>query len=399
MIMTQLLEQAIAQVKLLSESEQDRIASSILKSLKKSLSSNDYRETTFTFKKLSSEFNELRGYYNLNNNDFASQLKLLKLLGEEPEKENKVDNQEIIAIYNKWSFTVSFLQMLNAWQWFFAGILLERNSYLTTQAMQMYYYAIFFSYGSFLSAHFKGNYTIADIEKLKKANKNKNNAITKKVRDETLRVLELMGQNTESYLLSINDNQNIEEIIESARREIWLVENKTDGNYIYVADKERKKGGEHEVRAIWYYSVFKGWESNINISYPDVRCFNENDNSKKFHSDMRNRFTYSIQMMTDELCNYNLSEDRGLTNDGIICLWQRESVDLTTRCPEAFWALEHIKVVVDLHTKLLKEYKKDSPYTEEQENLLKNLCEHHKKTGLIEVLKVVMPTILQKVGI
>ncbi|MBD2131182.1 hypothetical protein H6F47_01570 [Sphaerospermopsis sp. FACHB-1094] len=118
--------------------------------------SNDGRETTFTFKRLSSEFNNLEGYYNLYNDRLASQLKELNLLGGDRTAENKVYDQAKIVIYKKWSFTVSFLQMLNAWQWFFAGILLERNSYLTTQAMQMYYYTIFFSCGSFLSAHFRG---------------------------------------------------------------------------------------------------------------------------------------------------------------------------------------------------------------------------------------------------
>ncbi|MDB9310185.1 hypothetical protein PN471_16400 [Aphanizomenon sp. CS-733/32] len=361
--------------------------------------SNDGRETTFTFKRLSSEFNNLEGYYNLYNDRLASQLKELNLLGGDRTAENKVYDQAKIFIYKKWSFTVSFLQMLNAWQWFFAGILLERNSYLTTQAMQMYYYTIFFSCGSFLSAHFKGNYTLADIKTLKEANiKNQNNEITKKVRNETLRVLELMGQDTESYLSSINDNQNIEEIMESARREVWLVDDETDGNYIYVAKRNKKKGGEHEVRAKWYYDVFNGWESKVKILYPDVRCFNENEDDKKFHSDRRNMFTYSIQMMADELCS--LDEDIRLTNEQIICLWQRKSSDLTNRYPEAFWALEHIKVVVDLHTKLLEGYNKDdSPYTEVQEHLLKNLCEHHKRTGLVEVLKVAMPTILEKIGI
>jgi hypothetical protein len=359
--------------------------------------SNDCRETTFEFKKLSHEFNKLEGYYNLYNNELASQLKELKLLGQTVTAENKVDDQEKIAIYKKWSFTVSFLQMLNAWQWFFAGILLERNSYLTTQAMQMYYYAIFFSYGSFLSAHFKGKYTVADIPTQKKGTniKNQNNEITKKVRDETLRVLQLMGQDTKNYSALINDNQNIEETLKSARREVWLVDDETDRNYIYIAKKKEQQ--EHEIRAKWYYGVFTGWEKKTDISYPDVRSFKENDDYKKFHSDMRNMFTYSIEMMADELCS--LDEYTALTNEGIICLWQRKSCDLTNRYAEAFWALEHIKVVVDLHTKLLEGYNKDSPYTEVQEHLLKNLCEHHTRTSLVEVLKVAMPKILSKIGI
>jgi len=365
--------------------------------------SNNGRETTFLFQRLLDEFNDIEGYYNLYNDALASQLKELNLLGITKTEENKVDDIEKIAIYKKWSFSVSFLQMLNAWQWFFAGILLQRNSYLTTQAMQMYYYAIFFSCGSFLSAHFKGNYTVADLpqQPRDKNRKNTNNEFAEQVHNEILRALKANGQDTESYLSSIHDNQNIEEILESARREVWLVDDKKDDNYnynyIYVAKKKEKNGGEHEVRSRWYYNVFQdSWEKSIKISYPEVRNFKKNDYNT-LHSDRRNMFTYSIQMMADELCS--LDQDSALKNDGIICLWQRKSSDLANICPEAFWALQHIKVVVDLHTKLLEGYKKKSPYTEVQEHLLRNLCEHHKRTGLVEVLKLAMPTILEKIGI
>ncbi|MTJ52969.1 hypothetical protein FJR38_10075 [Anabaena sp. UHCC 0253] len=140
--MTTLLEQVVEQIKQLSQSKQDEIAKQILKSLNHNRSSNDYRETTFEFTKMLSEFNKLEGYCNLNNDTLASQLKELNLLGENLEAENKVYDEAKIAIYKKWSFTFSFMQMLNAWQWFFAGILLQRNSHLNNQAMQMYYYSI-----------------------------------------------------------------------------------------------------------------------------------------------------------------------------------------------------------------------------------------------------------------
>ncbi|HEY9804088.1 MAG TPA: hypothetical protein V6D25_27400 [Leptolyngbyaceae cyanobacterium] len=359
--------------------------------------SNDGRETTFSFKDLLIDFNKIGGYYNLYNDGLAIQIKELKLLGENPKEANKVYEQEKIYIYKKWSFSVSFLQMLNAWQWFFAGILLRRNSYLIAQANQMYYYAIYFSYGSFLSAHFKGKYTLADLPKLHKDKKmiNKNNEINEKVENEILRVLKANGRDTESHVSSSHEHQNIEQVLEPARREVWLVINKTDETYIYV--KKKYAGKEHEHRANWYYGVFNSWESKINILYPDVRCFNESDDDKTFHSDDRNEFTYRIEHMADELCS--LDEDSALTNEGIICLWQRKSSDLAEMYSKEFWVLQHIKVVVDLHTKLLEGYIKESPYTEVQKHLLKNLCEHHKRTGLVEVLKVAMPTILGKIGI
>ncbi|MDM9583295.1 hypothetical protein [Nostoc sp. GT001] len=360
----------------------------------------EYQEKILTFKTLLRDFNEVKGYYNLNNDELASQLQQMKLLGENYDAvENKIFDEEIIAAYKKWSFTVSFLQMINAWQWFFAGILLGRQSYLTTQVMQMYYYAIFFSYGSFLSAQFKGNYTLTERVKHEKI-KNKNIKILEKVRNEILKVL---NKNTGDDLLadsvkSTFDNQGVEEIREAVRRDVWFVENKEYGNYIHIKDNRKSGKGEHERRSILFYRVFGSWDSQkwLNISYPDIRSFKDDD---KFHSNMRNNLTYSIKMMADELY-YDISQiDIGLTNEMIVGLWQRESPDLVKTYPEEFWALEHIKIVVDLHTKLLERYENKSPYTDEQVFLLKNICEHHRNTGLAEVLKVAMPSILKKIGI
>jgi hypothetical protein len=402
--MTTLLEQVFAQIKQLPQEDQYKIAKKILKSLNHNPSSNDDRETTFEFTKLLSEFNNLEGYYNLSNTMLASELKELTLLGENLKAENKVSDTDKIYIYKKWSFTFSFMQMLNAWQWFFAGILLQRNSHLKTQAMQMYYYSIFFAYGSFLSAQFKGHYTLADVPK--KTNyqsiNNMNNEVSEKIKNEMLRLKGLGRIDTESYLSSINNINNIQnlEMLEPARRYVWLAGNQKTGNYIYVQARKEHKGGEHERRAEWYYQVFNSWENKINIFYPEVRYFKENHDNK-FHTDNRNRYTYSIQFMVDEL--YEEYEDSALTNKGIICLWQRKSDDLTKDLSDMysleFWALQHIKVVVDLHTKLLEGYTKGSPYTQEQERLLTILCDHHRRTGLFEVLKVAMPKILEKIGI
>ncbi len=350
---------------------------------------SEYQEKCFTFKKILHEFNEIEGYENLNNEDLANVLQGMKLLGENNNnRENKIHDKEIIADYKKWSFTFSFLQMINAWQWFFAGILLGRNSYLPAQVHQMYYYAIFFSYGSFLSAHFKGNYTVAEIKKSIKVNdKTKENfkSVAEQVKDE---IFKASGKNIEIS----HDYEKYEKV----RREVWYVEDKSNTTYIKV--KERgNSGGEHERRSHLFHSVFKTWNSPnyFNISYPHIFPL---DNSK-FFSDQRNFFTYSMEAMADELYYSSDSIDTqiGLSNKAIIGLWQRESSDLANAYPEAFWALEHIKVIVDLHTKLLEGYTNDSPYTKTQVFLLKQLCEHHKNTSLLEVIKVAMPTILQKI--
>src|SRR5690242_5878247 len=120
-----------------------------------SLTMHQYRSHTFDFQSLLSTFNNENGYYDLSNSDIAYTLKNLNLL----EEDNRKD-ENCIKIYKRWSFTASFLQMLNAWQWFFSGILLGRQANLPAQTMQMNYYSIFFSYGSFLSAQFKGHYTV-----------------------------------------------------------------------------------------------------------------------------------------------------------------------------------------------------------------------------------------------
>jgi len=95
------------------------------------------------------------GYYDLSNRDLGNLLESCNLLEEECRQDDAV-----IANYQKWSFTASFLQLINAWQWFLSGVLLGIHACLPAQAMQIYYYSISFSYGSFLSAQFKGHYSL-----------------------------------------------------------------------------------------------------------------------------------------------------------------------------------------------------------------------------------------------
>jgi hypothetical protein len=103
------------------------------------------RTEAYSITALSKLFNLFDGYYDLDRIGLARFLEGMNLL----EQENR-EGLETFAKYAKWSFAISFLEMLNAWQWFLAGIILSRQAYLPAQTMQMYYYSIFFSYRSFL---------------------------------------------------------------------------------------------------------------------------------------------------------------------------------------------------------------------------------------------------------
>lgn len=105
-----------------------------------------HRTITFHFKSLLKSFNELHGYYNLANSDLGNLLEQCNLL-----EESNRDDDTTVEIYQKWSFTVSFLQLVNAWQWFFSGILLGRQACLPSQIIQMYYFNIFFLWSFFVS--------------------------------------------------------------------------------------------------------------------------------------------------------------------------------------------------------------------------------------------------------
>ena len=294
------------------------------------------RTTTFSFELLSQKFNELEGYYNISNFELGKALESWNLSDQEHRQ-----NDEIIANYLKWSFTASFLQLINALQWFLSGILLGRQAFLPAQTMQMYYYSIFFSYGSFLSAQFKGHYTIKE---------------------------EFQGTR-----------------VQKTRREVWLEEN---NNEICLEIKNKGKGGEHEIRANWFYEVFKDWD--FKDSYPNVSCF---DDDTGFHSRFRNKYTYALDNIAEEL--YTVPDGRSSpSNEILIALWNRDT-ECAESYPEEFWALENIKIVVDLHTKFLVKYDKSPPYKQAQNQLVKSLCTHHTNTELVEVLREIMPTILQ----
>ena len=71
----------------------------------------DGKNDCFSLQEISDFFKGLEGYYNYSNDDLARALISLKLLREENRK--KEDN---VLTFLKWSLTVSFLYMVNAWQ-------------------------------------------------------------------------------------------------------------------------------------------------------------------------------------------------------------------------------------------------------------------------------------------
>jgi len=225
------------------------------------------RNQPFDFADLSQLFNQLDGYADLRNEELAVTLLRWNFL-----EENNRKDTRLVYSYMKWSFSVSFLEFMNSWQWFLGGILLRRQTYMIAQMMQLYYYSIFFSYGSFLSGHGKGHYTIK----------------------------EEMGASHE---------------IKSTRKEVWL-ENQ-DFPSLCIKDKGRR--GEHETRANWFHDVFRNWD--LKHTHPSVSLF---ENDRTFHTGDRNFFTYSLQEMATELSHPQEDYEGFPTNEILLKLWHRD---------------------------------------------------------------------------
>lgn len=250
--------------------------------------------------------------------------------------EKSQTNSLTIAGYIKWSFTTSFLQLVNAWQWFFAGILLKKQTSLLAQETQMYYYSIYFSYGSFLSTNFKGHYSLKEIFKEGK-------------------------------------------FPQKIRKEVWLAK---DLKSFRIETKDKGKGGEHEVRANWFFDVFDKWEDAS--QYPAIRMFKED---RHFHSGYRNLFTYSISGMADEL--YSRQEITTLREIKYILLELWEGTGNAAEIyPEECWALEHIRLAMDVHVSLLNKFSGETPYKSSQFLLIENLIRYHEHTKLDFLLRI-----------
>lgn len=309
------------------------------KSLVRNAMCND-RTKTFDFNMLSSLFNKFNGYYDAVNEQLFGTLVHWDLIDEK----NRND-EAIVYGFMKWSFTVSFLKLINSFQWFLAGVLLERTAVFPAQVMQMYYYSIFFSYGSFLSGQGKGHYTI---------------------KEET----------------------NASGEIIPTRREVWLeLENPP-----FLCIKEKGRGGEHEIRANWFYEVFRNWE--FRDSYPTVLLF---ESDRRFHTGFRNMFTYSLADMAEELFEAPDPRSNMPSNEILLDLWNHSDEALIDYFPDEYWALEHIKPSLDFHVKLLDGFESESPLKGAQTRIVEGLLSHHEKTGLLDFLQVALQPILSHI--
>jgi hypothetical protein len=228
--------------------------------------------------------------------------------------------------------------MINAWQWFFSGALLSRQTYLPAQALQMWYYSIFFSSMSFLASQFRGIYTIA-----------------------------IQGGKDGSPF-----NRS------KIRKAVWL---DVPGQSL-VLDEPVHKGGQHETIADWFYSVFNDWDAKGN--YPDVVAFVKD---RKFHTYFRNLYTYSLADIAEEL--FTADNMLHIDNRSILALWQRDqsAVDIF---PEALWAIEHLRVVTDLHIDFINVANNNTAIKFAQFLIVDGIYRLHKKTELSPILDVVL---------
>lgn len=284
-------------------------------------------------------FEKTCAYLDLNNDGLANMAVHWNLL----DSKNLQDNS-IISSYLPWSYTVSFLYMVNAWQWFFSGVLLSRQTYLPAQILQTWYYSKFFASLSFLASHFKGIYTVEIKER--------------------------------------NDPNVIGH--SRTRRAIWF-ENSDPKKNCLALDNIQPRGGQHEIIAYWFYEVFNNWDKKH--EYPDVAAF---INDRKFHTYFRNLYTYSLADIAEEL--FSSDNQLHLDNDLIIELWKR-NVKAVEIFPDAFWTIEHLKLVTNLHVQFIAT--KDKPLKNSQNLLLQGLYRLHKKTTLDNILNVVFKGIVK----
>lgn len=283
-------------------------------------------------------FKSSDGYLDLNNDDLAEFLINLDLNGDAICK----DSHKIV-LFIPWAFTASFLQMINSWQWFFSGVLLGRQSYMPAQVNQALYYSIFFSSFSFLYSQLKGMATIA---------------------------------------VDYTDGKDVEE--SKTRKSFWLNYGNKKDLFIELAAPSNR-GGEHQTIAHWFYDSFNKWGAKNN--YPDVVEF---ITKKKFHTNYRNLYTYSLGDISEEL--YHDENPLPMTNDEILMLWNR-NYETVQEFPEVFWALEHLKVITEIHLHLIETVGANKALKFAQKRLLTGLFRHHEKTGLSEVLDKIFGSI------
>jgi hypothetical protein len=208
--------------------------------------------------------------------------------------------------------------------------------------MQMYYYSIFFSYGSFLAGHGKGHYTI-------KEERGASNNIT------------------------------------STRREVWFEPTIPPRICLLGCG-----GGEHKRRAKWFYEVFRNWEFKDN--FHSISLF---ERDRTFHTGFRNMFTYKLSEMANELYGTpNLNQNMP-SNEVLLALWNYQDENLPDYLPEEFWALEHLKPALNLHVELLQNYEGDNLCVGAQSMLVDQLISHHTETGVFDFLQNVLNPLVE----
>lgn len=288
-------------------------------------------------------FSKFGGYLDLNNDDLQYEMISWELANQE-----NLGNHEIVFKYIPWCFSASFLQMINAWQWFFSGVLLSQQCYLPAQSLQCWYYATFFSSVSFLASQLRGIFTINieyDFENDTSANTKRN------------------------------------------RKAIWI-ESPEKGEWQIALNQPVQKGGQHETIANWFYDVFNKWDNKR--KYPDVDAFVKD---RKFHTNFRNLFTYSLGDIAEEL--FSPDDIHIVDNQIIKNLWERDVSEVEIH-PETFWALEHLRVATDIHMNLVSATKVKNAIKFAQRRLINGFVEQHTKTGFIDVIKLTHRELLKK---
>ncbi len=275
-------------------------------------------------------FAQVDGYYPADSLSLQRTLEEMHLLDEAARSQ-----PQTIATYIKWSYTTSFMMMLNAWQWFLSGILVGRQACLPAQVQHLNYYSTFFSYCSFLAAQFRGCYT-------------------------TARSFRGSGE------------------WKRERRLVWIA-----GRHAEPWVELGSAGSDqHAKTADWFYDVFANWDGRA--YHPIVEGFAE-EPYKGFLVGERHFFTYHLENMVDELSR--MPEPVSPTAEqALLDLWACTG-EATEIHPEEAWALAHLRLVTQFHQDLVRATGGGPSYRGYQAELIRALCEHHAKTGLRGLLE------------
>ncbi len=297
-----------------------------------SKSSTNSRFNALSKKEMLSLFCTVDGYADGQNDTLYCFIEKLKLtVGENNVK------AELLHDYAKVMYAISFLEMINAWQWFLTAQHTREFSASTAQRIQNEYYSIFFSMLSYLSLNQKGSFNI-----------------------------------------SINGQDG-----KSVRKSLWC---NFDKGLLEVGEV-RLRGGEHESTAMWFYKVFLKSEFNNSDS-----IFELYKDETGYHSKMRNWFTYRIGDIAEDL--FETPTNKGINNVGLFDILNGfgESIDFE---PETFTALQYLKFVTDLHLFLIKESGMKTPNS--QKLLLHCFKEHCKQNGRYEFIELVFGDVIKNI--